>query len=197
METIFKAGYKKIMKVFYENKNSKIHLREIARRTKMNENSVSRFLNQLEKQEILKSKKEANLKKYFIVKNKKTFSLFILFDVYRLESLPKIRQRAINYFLKELDVLPIIVILFGSSAKMNYKNDSDIDLLLIVNEKIKVSKSEKNSEAQTGLKISAIQISYKDFKKELKNKEDEVIQSAINSGYPLTNHIMYYEEVLK
>ena len=32
-----------------------------------------------------------------------------------------------------------------------------------------------------------------EFLDELKLKNDRVVQSALNTGYPLTNHIMYYE----
>jgi len=49
METILKDGYNKILSLFYNNKFAEIHLREIARKTKLNENSTSRFLNLLEK----------------------------------------------------------------------------------------------------------------------------------------------------
>ena len=45
----------------------------------------------------------------------------------------------------------------------------------------------------TSMKISTFQIKYKDFLFDLKMKEDKVVQSAINSGYPLINHIQYYE----
>ena len=48
MKTILKEGYEKILRLFYSQKDARIHLREIARRTKLNENSVFRFLKQLE-----------------------------------------------------------------------------------------------------------------------------------------------------
>ena len=44
MQEILKAGYWRILELFYKGKDKKIHLRDIARQTKMNENSVSRFL---------------------------------------------------------------------------------------------------------------------------------------------------------
>jgi len=45
----------------------------------------------------------------------------------------------------------------------------------------------------TGIKISTFQIKYPEFMKELKLKEDKVLQSAINTGYPIINHLTYYE----
>lgn len=197
METIFKEGYEKIMGIFYNGKSAKIHLREIARKTKLNENSVSRFLNQLEKEKILKSEREGNLKKYSIEKNQLVFSLFSFFDVVRFENMPCIRKKAINYFMNDLEIKPIVIILFGSTAKENFSKNSDIDLLFIVNKKIKTSKAEDYSESQTGIKINILQIIYSDFVRELKIKEDKVVQSAVETGYPIFNSLAYYQEVLK
>jgi len=197
METIFKSGYEKIMKSFYNEKSAKIHLREIARKTKLNENSVSRFLNQLEKNKILKSEKEGNLKRYSIKKDNLAFSMFAFFDIEKFENLLSLRKKAINYFLERLEIKPLIVVLFGSTAKGNFAKNSDVDLLLIVNEKIQTSKAEDYSESQTGIKINILQISHKNFVNELKLKEDNVLQSAIETGYPISNHIKYYQEVLK
>ena len=197
METIFRQGYEKIIKSFYSDKSAKIHLREIARKTKLNANSVSRFLNQLEKKEILKSEKEGNLKKYSIKKNQLTFSLFGFFDVIRFENLPILRKKAINYFINNLEIKPIMIVLFGSTAKGNFSKNSDIDLLMVVNKKIKTSNSEDFSESQTGIKINVLQIIYSDFVRELKIKEDKVVQSAVETGYPIFNSLNYYQEVLK
>lgn len=197
MKTILKTGYKKIINLFYADKFAKIHLRDIARKTKLNENSVSRFLNQLQKDQILKSEKDGNLKKYSIKMNSLAFSIFMVFDIQRFNKLPSIRKNAIKYFLKKLENQPIIILLFGSTAKFNFTKKSDIDILLIVNQKIKINDAENYAESQTGLKINCFQINYKNFINELKIKEDNVIQSAINSGYPLTNHLKYYLEVLK
>ena len=80
METMLKSGYWKIMALFYKEKASRIHLRDISRRTKLNENSTSRFLQKLEKENLLQSEKDGNLKKYSVKKNSKTYSLFSLFD---------------------------------------------------------------------------------------------------------------------
>jgi len=197
MKTILKTGYEKIMKLFYVNKQAKIHLRDIARKTKLNENSATRFLKQLEKQKVLKSKKDGNLKKYSITKNKVTFFIFIFFDIQKFEKLPSLRKNAINYFLNKLEEKPLMIVLFGSTSKETFTKKSDIDLLLIVNKKINTNKAENYVDSQTGMKINCFQITHNNFVKELKLKEDKVIQSALESGYPIINHLNYYDLVLK
>ncbi len=197
MKTILKSGYEKIMRLFYADKHAKFHLRNISRQTKLNENSASIFLNNLQKDQILNSIKEGNLKKYFLEKNSLTFGLLSLFDIERFNQLPIIRKNATLYFLKELNEQPIIVILFGSTAKGDFVKNSDIDLFLVVNNKIKTKSAEDYAESQTGLRINCLQMTYSNFLKEIKLEEDKVMQSAINSGYPLTNHLKYYSEVLQ
>ena len=194
MQGILKEGYWKILGLFYKGKDKKIHLRDIARQTKMNENSASRFLVSLEKQNILKSEKDGNLKKYSIRKNNVVYSIFMLFDIEKFNKLPLLRRNAINYFFKELEEKPLVLFLFGSTAKETFTNKSDIDLLIIVNKKIKTEDAQRYAESQTGIRISCFQIKYSAFLKELKTQEDKVIGSAVTTGYPLTNHIKFYEE---
>ncbi len=195
METILKPGFEKILALFYQDKSAKIHLRDIARKTKLNENSAFRFLKELEKNGLLLSKKDGNLKKYELQKNDKVYSILAYFDVVKLNKLPSLRKKAIFYFLDNLKEKPIIAFVFGSTAKKTYKEQSDIDILLIVNKKIDTKESENYADAQTGLRISCFQITIQEFIDELKLKRDHVVQAAISTGYPITNHIEYYRMI--
>ena len=183
------------MHLFYDNKNGSFHLRDIARKSKLNENSASRFLNELEKNGLLCSKREGSLKKYSIVKNKETFAVFSIFDIEKFEKLPALRKRAVDIFLQKLENPPIFALLFGSTAKENFSHKSDIDILLVFPAKNDTSKAESEAEALTGLKIQCVQLKYKDLMSELKLKEDAVIQSALHSGYPIINQVYFYEVV--
>ncbi len=193
MITLLRSGYGKIMQLFYKDKIVKLHLREIARQTKLYGPSVTRFLNCLEKDQVLNSEKDGNLKKYSIRKTSRTYFLFEAFDLERFEKLPNIRKNAIKSYFKNLPEKPVFAILFGSTAKGTYTDDSDIDILLVTNTKLHTEKAEKEANAITAMKISTFQIKYENFLIDLKMKEDKVVQSAINSGYPLINHIQYYE----
>tara|TARA_Y100000034_G_C6861447_1_gene392112 strand:+ start:240 stop:932 length:693 start_codon:yes stop_codon:yes gene_type:complete len=195
MLTLLRTGYGKIMQLFYKDKTAKLHFREIVRQTMLFEPSVYRFLNSLEKDHILKSEKDGNLKKYSIKKTIRSYFLFEAFDLEKLEKLPSIRRNAIKIYLNNLPEKPIFAILFGSTAKGTYNKNSDIDILLITNKKINTEQAEKETDALTAMKTSTFQMKYKDFLIDLKMKDDKVVQSAINSGYPLINHIQYYEVI--
>ncbi len=192
MMSLIKPGHWKILHLFYTNKSAKLHLREIARKAKLHEPSTTTFLKSLDKDGILKSEKDGNQKKYSLKLNYKTYSVFELFDLEKLSALPSIRKNAIKYFIEHLKEKPLIAFVFGSTAKGVFKDDSDIDILLISNKKINTEEAKKHSEALTGIKISIFQITLNDFLKEIKLKEDPVIQSAIASGYPVLNNLYYY-----
>ena len=193
MTTLFKPGIIKILSVFYRNNNKKIHLRQLSRETKMYGQSITRYLKELEKNNILHSEREANLKQYKLRNNKSVYSILTMFDIERFEKLPDIRKNAIDNYIRKLDETPIFIVIFGSTAKETYTQNADIDLLLITNNKVNAKEAEKEADAINAVKISTFQITYKDFIKELKLKEDNVIQSALSTGYPILNNIYYYE----
>ena len=191
MLNIINSGYKKILEVLSKET---LHLRDIAKKTNLNENSAYRFLNTLSNKKILSSKKIGNMKFFSLNKNKNTFLILSAFAIEKQENLHHLRKTAINTFLQNLPEEPVFVILFGSTAKQTHTAESDLDILLISNKKINTQKPIYEANAQTSIKLSVFQMNYSDFLVELKLKQDPVIQSAIKTGYPLTNHIKYYEE---
>lgn len=193
MLTLLPQGIVRIMQLFYRNKNASLHLREIARQAQLHEPSATRFLKRLEEENILHSAKDGNLKKFTIKHSQATHLIYEAFDVERLQSLPKIRQRALQAYISSLDVKPIFAILFGSSAKGTHHSQSDLDILLVTNAKISTENAEKEADALTGIKMSSFQITHGAFMQEIRLKDDKVIQSALATGYPLINHLMYYE----
>lgn len=194
MQTIIKPTVWKILNLFYNNHNSPLHLREIARKTNMNESSISRHLNNLLKQGILKSSKEANLKKFYVAKEQIP-SLFPLFDQEKLENLPLLRKDAIKIYLNKLKKKPLLVIIFGSTAKGTFRKDSDIDIIKISFTKDEDKEAVKYVEAQTGLRLQVLNLTEEQFRKELKIKEDYVVQSALKTGFPVFNAKYYYEAI--
>ena len=193
MQTIIKPGIWKILKIFYSNRNKPVHLREIARLSSMNESTASFHLKNLVKGGIMKYASEGNLKKFYVSKGYLP-EIFPLFDQERLENLPLLRKNAIKLYIKSLENKPVLLIVFGSTAKGSFKEDSDLDLFEVFSIK-KDAKAEKLVEAQTGVRIQVFRLSEKDFLNETITKKDKVLQSAINSGFPAFNQKYFYEVV--
>lgn len=194
MITLLKTRSWNILQLFYKNKNEPLHLREISRQINLGEGPLTRHLNYLLKINILKFERDANLKKFHISK-KFIQHIFPLYDCERFDNLPLLRRNAIKYYIAELKKKPVFVILFGSTAKETFKEKSDIDLLLVFNEKTKDSDAVKFAEAQTGMHLSTLQMQFNNFKKEVLLKQDHVIQSAIETGFPVYNHQYFYEVI--
>jgi len=192
MITIIKPGIWKILKIFYNNKNMPVHLRGIARLSDMNESTASLHLNSLVKNGILKAVADGNLKKFFI-SLKYIPLMFPIFDNEKLESLPILRKNAIKMYIEKLEKKPLILVVFGSTAKGNFKNDSDLDILEITD--FNDNKAKKFVEAQTGISIQSFKITEEHFIEEISLKKDKVIASAINTGFPVFNQKYYYEVI--
>ncbi|MFH1072440.1 MAG: nucleotidyltransferase domain-containing protein [Nanoarchaeota archaeon] len=193
MKTIMSLGCWRIVSLFSAQKSARIHLREIARKSKLNENSASIFLHRLEKTGILSSQKDGNLKKYSLQPGLRTYALLAVMDVERFSQLPSLRRNAITCFLDKLPQQPVFVILFGSTAHGNFSKESDIDVILAVNSRIPTKHAVEFAESQTSIIINPLQLPYRAFRNEIKLKKDQVIQAGIHTGYPLTNHINYYQ----
>lgn len=194
MQTIIKPGIWKILRIFYSNKNKLVHLREIARLSGMNESTASLHLKNLVKNGIMKHLFEGNLKKFYVNKSHLP-EIFPLFDQERLEKLPILRKNAIKLYIKSLENKPVFLIVFGSTAKGSFKGDSDLDLYgVFINIKGDV-KAEKLVEAQTGVHLQVFKLNEKDFINELLTKKNKVLQSALNSGFPVFNQKYFYEVV--
>jgi len=190
MKTLLKTSYWKILKLFYDNHNQPLHLREISRRIGLGEGPVSRHLNRLVSDGILIFAKDANMKKFSIKYIKEVYSMY---DIFRFENLPLLRRNALKVYIKELKVKPVIVLLFGSSAVASARDESDIDIIEIFNKNVDNSKAVKNAEALTSMTINPLQMTFDQFIKELRMREDHVVQSALISGFPVYNNRNYYQ----
>jgi predicted nucleotidyltransferase len=192
MQTIIKQTIWRILELFYINGNKPSHLRDIARQLELNQSGVLRHLNQLTKKEVLLSTPEANLKKFSIRKDQIP-NIFPLFDQSKFNSLNLLRRNAITNFINLAKEKPVVVVVFGSTAKGKPRRDSDLDLLEITNRSVKREDTLREVESQTGIHIQLTQICLKDFKTELKLGKDKLIQSAVNSGFPAFNANYYYK----
>jgi len=163
------------MKLFFLNPEKSFYLREIAKKTHSNTNSVRLELNELEKIGFLFSVIKGNQNFFAVNKN------FFIFD--ELKSI----------FLKEFGVLNSVkelfldlkgvnfAFIFGSVAEGKEKNDSDIDLMIIGKPDLnKLNSGIRNTEEKFNRQINYIVYSQKEFK-ERKKKKTHFILNVLKS----------------
>jgi predicted nucleotidyltransferase len=194
---IFSKGKEKILRFFYANRNKSAYFSEILRSTKSTPNTTFRHLTALVANNLLTSKKSiANTHYQINSKNPEIYALFSYFDYGRIKELPVKRQRAIFEFLERIQIKPVIVVLFGSTAKGDFSDESDIDLLVIHNSKQEETQIKKDIEAITGITIQTINVDLNYFKEQLMKKEDSVLMHAIKTGIPIVGTYFFYNKVL-
>lgn len=131
-------GQKEVEELFLENPGKEYYLRQIARLTKTPKTSVSRILSDLIKNKIVKRKKDEPFDKY--LSNSSDNNYVFRKKIFILE---KIHYFGLLEFINN-EIFPTCIILFGSCAKGEYNQESDIDLFVQTNEqKINLKKYEK------------------------------------------------------
>jgi predicted nucleotidyltransferase/predicted transcriptional regulator len=122
------------------------------------------------------------------LENEKTATLIQLSEIEKRESLYTVNKELkliLEDFIRTLESQHkniIAIILFGSYAKGTATKESDIDILLISNEKIEIEKVAKEIYAKYGKEIIPILMTQNDFKKQ---KDKAVITEMIKNHYVL------------
>jgi len=175
----------KILALFTTDYQKTIHLREIARNIQTDKKAVGIHLNQLENHNILQSIQKGRNKEYHLnLNNPVTKHYLILAETYTT-----ITYLEKNYIIKKLtseiaDKIDGTIILFGSYAKEEATDESDIDLLII---------TEKN------INTEAINETAKIMGKEInvKTTDQKHLQSGLKENDPLIKEIIQNHIVIK
>lgn len=122
--------YIKILKYFLENPYQEVYLRELAKKLKISPFAVKKYLDIMLKDKLIAEERKANLR-YIKANMHNLFFKYlkIAFSVKKLE------ESGLIYYIKENVENLSSIILFGSMAKGEDDRNSDIDILIIGNEK--------------------------------------------------------------
>ena len=152
-------GRRKILEVFIKNPFKEIHLREIARLSKVSLTNADSSLKLFVKDDMFERRNVSNMA--FFKPNLESEDILKIFEFLELEKrkgfynknkkiarlLQKYTQDIVDLSNKRIQ----LVILFGSVARGEWTKGSDIDILVIV--------SEKDREASTALNKAKIDVS--------------------------------------
>jgi len=136
---------KKILAVFMKDPFKEIHLREIARLSKVSLTNVDNTVRLLVKNHMLKRRDVSNMT--FYKPNLENEALLKIFELLELEKKNKFYSknkkiaRLLNKYTQDIIDLSNkriqLVILFGSVARSDWAKGSDIDILAVVSQKDK------------------------------------------------------------
>lgn len=165
----------KILKFIYEKNET--HLQEIARNLKIHPYSLQKTLKSIKA--VLEERKAG--KTILLSLDKKMpdyFDLLSIIEDYKLKTENKDLKLLIKtlqeFFSKDKNILSCLI--FGSYAREAITEDSDVDLLFIVNKKDEeILKKSSQLSTLSGREINPLIFSENEFKKALKIKEAAIV----------------------
>lgn len=116
----------KILKYFYDNPYSEIYLRELSKKLGMSSYTTKNYVDKLVSEKILIESKRGKMR--FFKANTKNLSFKYLKISYNLY---KIEKSGLIEFLKRKVPMLTSIIIYGSIARGEDKENSDLDLLII------------------------------------------------------------------
>ncbi|MFH2028661.1 MAG: nucleotidyltransferase domain-containing protein [Nanoarchaeota archaeon] len=182
----------KILREIYVNDG--IHARAICRNLKLGMPSVKNSINKLSK--LLTTEKTGRNIVYTIDYSKKDVIPYIyLIEYSRLNELPKKIQYAIFDYLHLLSNKPILTIIFGSYAKGDYTQDSDLDLLLVFNSIDKEAEPKaKVISMRHNITLAPVYLDYKSFSSRFFDQKKKFFQD-LKKDKVIVNGIEWWVEL--
>src|SRR3989344_7143941 len=119
----------KVLRLFLDSPTESFRLREIARLTKISPPSVMNYLKEFEKDSLIKKQIKRNIPYYYAIRDSPDFMLYkkisIVFELNK--------TGLVDYLWDSLS--PKAIILYGSFAKGESIENSDIDLFILGKER--------------------------------------------------------------
>ncbi len=191
----------KIYLAFFNSKETKLYYNQLKEITLLSYSSLQTVLKKLiGNKEITKEKTKSNT--YYKLTNKYKSLEYTKITHNLIENLNIDVKTTINELTQLLPKNIFTCLFFGSASKKQEQENSDIDLLIILdNYKNKKLQSLYNRELKTTINkikkeletrsIYPISIVYT-TKENFKLQEDYLIKEAISTGFPIINPINYY-----
>lgn len=184
---------KKIYETFYDLKQNKLYYNQIKEHTNLSHSSLQNVLKELVENKVLEEEKTKS-NKFYKTKNKKLFELkFSEIAIKKFNNLNINIKIPLTNFLKEIPKEVYTIILFGSASKRQETKESDIDLLIVSNNKLDLEKNKKEAELTSKYPISIFHCNINQFQ----NNQDPIIIQAIKTGFPIYKEQNFYEETIK
>jgi len=149
----FKTNNEKVLEIFFDDPTRKFYIREIARTTNLNPNTVLNITNKLLKKGLIKREKKSHVVELYANLNKEFKTLK------RVNNLKRIYESGIVEFLAE-KFSPEAIVLIGSYSSGEDIKKSDIDIVVLPGKKDETIESLDEFEKNLARKIHLINVNY-------------------------------------
>ena len=182
----------RILREIYVKNGS--HARELCRNLKLGMPSVKNSLNQV-KNMVVRKKRGRNIIYNIDYSKREIVPYLYLVEYSRMQELPKKIQYAVFDYIKSLNNKPLLTIVFGSYAKNQYTQDSDLDIFLVFNTiKKEVEEKAKVISSKHGIAIAPVYLDYDAFSKEFFNQKKKFFQD-LKKDKIIVNGIEWWVEL--
>ena len=168
-----------LLKPFFEEPSRWFHVREMARLTKLNPTTISKYLNRFSKVGLLtKNEERGHLLFRANTESHKYKDAKIYNNIKSIKN-----SGLLGYLEKELHY-PETIILFGSYAKGENDKNSDIDLFIVgkIKKEMNLSEFEKRLKARIQLFMKN-KDEFAKLQKENKNLANSILNGIVVKGY--------------
>ncbi|MCF7799088.1 nucleotidyltransferase domain-containing protein [Candidatus Woesearchaeota archaeon] len=182
----------KIFLAYLTSRKSKLYFNELKELTGLSDSSLDHNLKKLVSNNILSiDKTKSNT--FYILKNKRLVSLkFSELSLSKFDDLNRGVRVPLQNFLSKLPRTIFSVVLFGSASRKEEQKNSDIDLLIISNEKPNLNPLRKDSEIISNYPLNIFYCSIQDFI----DTTDHIVIQAKKTGFPVFGEQNFYEVLL-
>jgi len=162
----------KLLKVFFDSPTESFRLRELSRLSIISPFSVMRYLKEFEEEELIKKYQKRDISFYKAVRDNERFILYK-----KISILYELSESGLVGFLWD-KLSPEAIILYGSYAKGESVEESDVDIFIIGKDrKINIEEFEKKLNKTIHLMFE------EDAKKISKELKNNLINGIILKGY--------------
>lgn len=171
----------KVLKEIFNSYPDSLHIRLLARKTGLNQNTIINITNKLAEEKIITREKDNETNKVSIKGNRDNPMFLVRRKLFNIE---RVYESGIVDYLNDSLHYPAII-LFGSFAKAENRKGSDIDLFIISDDKTMPDISQ--FEERLGAGIEVFIHTKKEFN-ELKKTSKELINNVMN-GFILSGYV--------
>lgn len=182
----------KIFEAFFYSKQKKLYFNQLQELTNASNSSLQNSIKKFEKDNLLKKEKTKS-NTFYEIKDKKIFELeFSKISHKKFQNLNVNVKNPLRNFLKNIPLSVYTIVLFGSASRNEEKKNSDIDILIVTDNKTNFDSNKEEAQLTSKYPISIFQTNIKNF---LENKDPIVVQ-AKKTGFPIYKQQNFYEVIL-